>query len=47
LNIKPGDEILTTPFTFVATTETIAILGAVPVYVDIDPKTFNMDVNKN
>jgi UDP-2-acetamido-2-deoxy-ribo-hexuluronate aminotransferase len=46
LDIKPGDEILTTPFTFVATTETIAILGAVPVYVDIDPKTFNMDVNK-
>ncbi len=46
LDIKPGDEILTTPFTFVATTETIAILGAVPVYVDIDPKTFNIDVNK-
>lgn len=46
LDIKPGDEVLTTPFTFVATTETIAILGAIPVYVDIDPKTFNMDINK-
>src|SRR5688500_11205124 len=34
MDIKPGDEILTTPFTFVATTETIAILGARPVYVD-------------
>ncbi len=46
IDIKPGDEIITTPFTFVATTETIAFLGAIPVYVDIDPKTFNIDVNK-
>lgn len=46
LNIGQGDEILTTPFTFVATTETIAILGARPVYVDIDPKTFNIDPAK-
>jgi len=46
LDIKPGDEIITTPFTFVATTETIALLGAKPVYVDIDEKTYNMDVNK-
>ncbi len=46
VDIKPGDEILTTPFTFVATTETIALLGAVPVYVDIDPKTFNIDPAK-
>ncbi|HEX2983581.1 MAG TPA: DegT/DnrJ/EryC1/StrS family aminotransferase [Ignavibacteriales bacterium] len=43
LDIKPGDEIITTPFTFVATTETIALLGAIPVYVDIDDKTFNID----
>lgn len=46
LNIGQDDEILTTPFTFVATTETIAILGARPVYVDIDPKTFNIDPAK-
>ncbi|MBM4168823.1 MAG: DegT/DnrJ/EryC1/StrS family aminotransferase [Ignavibacteria bacterium] len=43
LGIKPGDEIVTTSFTFVATTETIVLLGGVPVYVDIDPKTFNID----
>lgn len=46
IDIKPGDEIITTPFTFVATTETIALLGAVPVYIDIDEKTFNIDVTK-
>lgn len=46
LDIKPGDEIITTPFTFVATTETIALLGAIPVYADIDDKTFNIDVNQ-
>src|SRR2546426_312209 len=46
LDIKPGDEIITSPFTFVATAETIVLLGAVPVYVDIDEKTYNIDINK-
>ncbi len=46
IGIKPGDEIITSPFTFVATTETIALLGGVPVYVDIDPVTFNINVER-
>jgi UDP-2-acetamido-2-deoxy-ribo-hexuluronate aminotransferase len=43
LNIKVGDEVITSSFTFVATGEVIALLGATPVLVDIDPVTFNLD----
>lgn len=43
LGLKPGDEVITTPFTFFATAETMLLLGLTPVFVDIDPETFNLD----
>lgn len=43
LNIGPGDEVITSPFTFIATVEMIALLGATPIFVDIDPRTWNLD----
>lgn len=43
LGIGPGDEVITPGFTYIATAETVALLGAKPVYVDIDPRTCNLD----
>jgi dTDP-4-amino-4,6-dideoxygalactose transaminase len=44
--VGPGDEVITVPFTFVATTAAIRYTGAKPVFVDIDPRTYNMDVSQ-
>jgi UDP-2-acetamido-2-deoxy-ribo-hexuluronate aminotransferase len=46
LDVRPGDEIITTPFTFVATGEVIALLGATPVFVDIEADTCNIDASR-
>lgn len=46
INLQPGDEVITTPFTFIASAEVIALLKAKPVFVDIDPQTYNIDANK-
>lgn len=43
LGLQPGDEVITTSFTFIATAEVIALLGLTPVLVDVDPDTFNID----
>lgn len=45
-NIGPGDEVITPGFTYIATAETVALLGAKPVYVDVCPKTYNLDPQK-
>ncbi|MDQ7032790.1 MAG: DegT/DnrJ/EryC1/StrS family aminotransferase [Desulfonauticus sp.] len=46
IDIKPGDEVITSVFTFIATAEAIALLGAKPVFVDIDEQTYNLNVQK-
>lgn len=46
MDIQPGDEVITTPFTFIATTEVVSLLGAVPVFVDIEADTLNIDASK-
>jgi UDP-2-acetamido-2-deoxy-ribo-hexuluronate aminotransferase len=46
LGISPGDEVVTSPFTFIATVEMIVLLGAKPVFVDIDPRTYNLDPSR-
>ena len=44
--VGPGDEVITPGFTYIATAETVAILGATPVYVDVNPNTYNLDVEQ-
>ena len=45
LDLKPGDEVITPTFTFISTVEVVALLGLKPVFVDVDPYTFNINVD--
>jgi len=46
MDIRPGDEVITTPFTFIASANTISMIGAIPIFVDIDPGTYNINPEK-
>lgn len=46
VGVGPGDEVITTPFTFIATAETIALAGATPVFVDVEQESFNLDLSQ-
>ncbi|MGY5852323.1 MAG: DegT/DnrJ/EryC1/StrS family aminotransferase [Candidatus Thorarchaeota archaeon] len=46
MGIQPGDEVITTPFTFIASANTICMLGAIPIFVDVKPDTYNIDPEK-
>ena len=45
LGVQPGDEVITTPFSFISTVEVIVLLGAIPVFVDVEPETCNINAN--